>query len=295
MENSRSRLRKVILLVSGLTIILLLLIVGLKVKSKNDLISELRARLVQSGVPVRSITVDSRIPFQITIILQSTGAGDRRTEDDVWNEHLAIRESSLAHKFGLNLDGFTLVLINQQGETIDWSQIGPGSLNPQSLAYRQFSSGTKELDNQATEALLREQLDFRGMAVDELTVTTGVGSELDVQSVSIRLSTLNLQTANPAIPAIIGSLKNGLNKVNQESDYSQVAICRLWILDSSGNILLSYNYDLELGSEWWGMAPGITQDWFPHPIETPAKTSTPHSYPTPQVTIIPTAPSTSYP
>jgi hypothetical protein len=113
--------------------------------------------------------------------------------------------------------------------------------------------------------------------------------------VSIRLSTLNLQTANPAIPAIIGSLKNGLNKVNQESDYSQVAICRLWILDSSGNILLSYNYDLELGSEWWGMAPGITQDWFPHPIETPAKTSTPHSYPVPQVTIIPTAPSTPYP
>ena len=136
------------------------------------------------------------------------------------------------------------------------------------------------------------------MTVDELTVTTGAGSDQDVQSLSTaHLTTPNLQTANRAIPSFIGSLKSRLGKVNQESDYSLVAICRLWIQDSSGSVLLDYLYDLQLGKETWGMAQGVTQDWFPHPYgsPTPTSTSTPRGEDYPPPWIEPTAPALPYP
>ncbi len=290
--------KKTLLLVLALIILLFSTVLVVEVRAQEDLVVELTTRLSQLGVPVKSITIDNRIPFQITITLLSTG--DKKTDDDMWNKHIVEREASLAHKFGLNLDSFTLILVSQQGETLDWSQI---FLNPEyTFAYRQFSAGDKNLDNQKTEALLRQQLDFKGMTVDELQVTTGAGSEQDVQSLSIRLSTPNLQTANRAISAIIGSLKNRLNKVNQESDYSLIAICRLWILDSNGNVLLDYLNDLELGSETWGMAQGVTEGWFPHPLETrsptPEPTSTPPGYPPPYIEptpALPYPPNTPYP
>ncbi len=262
----------------------------LEVWAQEDLVTELNHRFIQLGVPVKDVVVANRLPFQITIILQSNTTGDQRTAEDASNEYLAEREATLAHKFGLNLDSFIITLVNKQGKEINWSEI---FLDPRYInKIRQFSSANKHLDNQATETLLKDQLDFQGLAVDELTVTTGVGSEQDVQSVSIRLSAPSLEATNRAIPDLIGSLMNRLKKINRESDSTLVAVCRLWILDSTGNILLSYLYDLELESQTWGMAPGVTNDWFPHPEGMPTiapilPTATPASYPPP---IMPTVP-----
>ncbi len=286
-------LKKYWLIIPILIILIFSTLSVFEVRAQEDLVTELDRRLAQLEVPVKSIIVDSRLPFQITITLQSTTSEDHRTEEDAWNEYLAEREATLAHKFGLNLDNFILILINQQGETINWSQI---YLDPQyTYAYRQFSSGNKNLDNQATETLLREQLDFEGLIVDELTVTSGAGTEQDVQSVSIRLSAPSLQAANRAIPDLVWSLMNQLKKINQESDYSLIAVYRLWITDNNGNVLLSYLNDLELGSQMWGTAPGVTKDWFPHPPESPTPTpirptATPPSYPPPLEPTLPAYP-----
>jgi hypothetical protein len=264
----------------------------LEVRAQDDLVNELNMRLNQLEVPVKSINVDSRVPFQITITLQSTTAGDHRTEEDSMNEYMAYREAILARKFGLNLDSFIVGLINIDGDVIDWKQrfLTFQLINP-------YFSVPKNLDNQATEALLREQLDFQDLTVGELTVTTGAGSAQDVQSVLIWLSATDLQTANRAIPNIIGMLINQLNKINQESNYSLIAVCRLWVTDDNGNILLRYMYDLELGMQKWGIAPGVTKDWFPHPYATPTPTpirptATPDSYPPP---LGPTAPAYPFP
>ncbi len=257
----------------------------MEVRAQEDLITELESRLTQLEISVKSITIDNRLPFEIGITLQSSTSGGHRTEEDGWNEFLAEREAILAHKFGLNLYIFTLILVNQKGETLDWSKIG---LDPHiySRAYTQFNPGNKHLDNQATASLVEQQLDFKGMTVDEIKVTTGAGSDQSMQTLSIRLSTRNLQTANRAIPDLMDSLKAQPDNINQESDYSLIAICRLWVTDQSGNNLLSNNHDVRLGRQTWGMASGVTTDWFPHPAPTwfpsPTPTPTPPDYPPPE-------------
>ncbi|MFZ2095111.1 MAG: hypothetical protein WAV05_00605 [Anaerolineales bacterium] len=286
--------KKTWLIIPVIIVLLISAFVVLEVRAQEELVNELTTRLDQLGVPVKSITIDDRIPFKITITILSIADN---TDNDMWNKHMAKREASLAHKFGLNLESFILIMVSPQGDILDWSQI---FLNQQySYAYRQFSSGNKNLDNITTKSILNQQLNFKGMTVDELQVTTGAGSEQDVQTVLIRLSASNIQTANQAIPGLIGSLKAELNKVNQESDYSMIAICRLWILDTNGDVLLDYLYDLEMGSETWGLAPGITDSWFPHPLETIAPTFeptvTPPGYPPPYAGSTPIEPYPPYP
>ena len=262
----------------------------MEVKAQEDLVTELNTRLTQLGVPVKDVSIDSRVPFQITIILQSSTTADHRTDEDALNEYLAYREAYLAHKFGLTLDSFAISLVNVNGDVIGWEQ--------RFLTLRYTNpdfSAPKNLDNQATESLLREQLDFQGLQIDELTVTTGAGSEQDVQTVSIRLTASSLQAANAAIPGMIGTLISHLSKINRESDVSLIAVCRLWVTDNNGDILLSYLYDLELGLQQWGMAPGVTDDWFPHPVETYSPppvlpTLTPPSYPLPLLPTLPAYP-----
>lgn len=59
---------------------------------------------------------------------------------------------------------------------------------------------------------------------------------------------------------MIGALISNLSKINQESDGSLIAVRRLWVTGDNGDILLSYLYDLELGKQRWGMAPGVTRE-----------------------------------
>jgi len=159
-----------------LIILILSIFFVLEVRAQEDLITELETILLQSGVQVQSISVNSRIPFQITVTLQSTTTGDHGTEQDAWNELMTERESALAHKFGLQLDRLTLILVNQEGNTLTSMT---RSMNPRDnpLAYRQFSPNNKRLDDQATANLIRLLLNFEGITVDQLNVTTGVGSE----------------------------------------------------------------------------------------------------------------------
>jgi hypothetical protein len=262
----------------------------MEVKAQEDLVAELATRLTRLGVPVKDVSIDSKVPFQITILLQSSTTTDHRTDEDALNEYMAYREAYLSNKFGLDLDSFIISLVNVNGDVIGWEQ--------RFLTLRYSNpdfSAPKNLDNQATESLLREQLDFQGLQIDALTVTTGAGSEQDVQSVSIRLSASSLQAANTAIPGLIGTLISNLSKINQEGEVSLIAVCRLWVVDKNGDILLSYLYDLELGMQQWGMAQGVTDDWFPHPVETYSPppvlpTVTPLSYPSPPVPTLPAYP-----
>lgn len=274
-------------------VILILIFSVLSVMEANaqeDLVAELTTRLTGLGVPVKDVTIDSKVPFQITIILQSSTTGDHGTGEDALNEYLAYREAYLSDKFGLTLDSFIISLVNVNGDVIGWEQ--------RFLTLRYTNpdfSAPKNLDNQATETLLREQLDFQGLQIDALTVTAGAGSEQDVQTVSIRLTASSLQAANAAIPGLIGTLISHLSKINRDSDVALIAVCRLWITDNNGDILLSYLYDLELGMQQWGMAPGVTDDWFPHPIETDSPTPilptrTPASYPSPLLSTLPAYP-----
>ncbi len=258
------------------------------VRPVQALITELKARLVHSGVPVKDITLVTREPISISITLQSATTGDHGTDQDAWNELMTEREAALAHKFGLQLDRLTLILVNQEGNTLT-SMIR--SMNPRAypLAYTQFSPNNKKLDDQATAQLISQLLSFDGITVDQVSVTTGVGSEPDVQSVSIRLIASSLEAANRAIPELMSFSHVDLERINQESAFSMVAILSLWILDENGNELFDFTYDIQLGKQNWGMAPGVTTDWFPQPAPTWFPS------PTPSITPIPTVTPPGYP
>jgi len=283
-------LKKYWLTIPVILILIFSVLSVMEANAQEDLVTELTARLTRLGVPVKDVIIDSQVPFQITILLQSSTTGDHGTGEDALNKYMAYREAYLADKFGLTLDSFAISLVNVNGDVIGWEQrfLTLRYTNPDFAA-------PKNLDNQATETLLREQLDFQGLQIDELTVTAGAGSEQDVQSVSIRLSASSLQAANAAIPGLIGTLISNLSKINQGSDVSLIAVCRLWVADNNGEILLSYLYDLELGMQKWGMAPGVTDEWFPHPVETYSPppvlpTRTPPSYPPPLLPTLPAYP-----
>jgi len=120
--------------------------------------------------------------------------------------------------------------------------------------------------------------------------------------VSIRLIASSLVATNRAIPDLFASFNQDLERINQESDYAMVAILRLWILDENGNELFDYTNDVQLGTQTWSLAPGVTTDGFPQPAPTwfPAVTAavTPPVYPPPRFDIspVPTNPSyTPYP
>ena len=283
-------LKKYWLIIPVILILIFLVLSVMKANAQEDLVTELTIRLTRLGVPVNDVIIDSKVPFQITIILQSSTTGNHGTDEDALNEYMAYREAYLADKFGLTLDSFIISLVNINGDVIGWEQ--------RFLTLRYTNpdiSAPKNLDSQATETLLREQLDFQGLQIDELTVTTGAGSEQDVQTVSIRLTASSLQAANTAIPDLIGTLISQLSKINQESDVALIAVCRLWVTGDNGDILLSYLYDLELGLQQWGMAPGVTDNWFPHPVETYSPppvfpTLTPPSYPLPLLPTLPAYP-----
>jgi len=283
-------LKKYWLTIPVILILIFSVLSVMEANAQEDLVTELTTRLTRLGVPVKDVSIDSKVPFQITILLQSSTTGDHGTGEDALNKYMAYREAYLADKFGLTLDSFIISLVNVNGDVIGWEQ------RFLTLRYTNPDFSTpKNLDNQATETLLREQLDFQGLQINELTVTTGAGSEQDVQSVSIRLSASSLQAANAAIPGLIGTLISHLSKVNQESEVSLIAVCRLWVTGDNGEILLSYLYDLELGMQRWGMAPGVTDDWFPHPVETYSPppvlpTHTPPSYPPPLLPTLPAYP-----
>ena len=271
-----------LLLITGITSIgILLTFLVVRASVQNDMVTDLNERLTQQGVPVQSITVQSRIPFQIEIVLETFSDATRITPEDSWHKHLAFREAALSYRFGFRLHSFTLVLVNAQGETVDWDQT---YLHPESPSQQPFLSDPSKLDNDATEQLVLEQLDFYGTTVDELKVSTGAGVRNDVQTLEIRLSAPDLLAANKAIPGFMASLFSLLYDINDESEATQIAICRVWIVDDTDQILLRYLYDLEVGRHTWGIADGVTKDWFPHPEPehtTFTPTAVPPAYPPP--------------
>jgi hypothetical protein len=193
---------------------------------------------------------------------------------------MAEREATLANNYGLDLDNYTVSLVNVQGDIIDRGRrlLTLQYINPD-------FSVQKNLDNQATETLLRQKLDFQYLVVDKLTVTTGAGSEQDVQIVSIHLYNPNFEAWSSSVPNIIRTLGSDLNKINQDSDNSLIAVCWLWVTNDNGNVSFLYLYDLELGMQKWGKPTGRADDWFPQPaptwVPTVTQTITQPAYPYP--------------
>lgn len=275
-NNSRSGVRFWLML-SLAAIGLSLAFLVVQVNAQNEIVAALTERLTKQGVPVKDITVQNRMPFQIEITLQSSSGEAIRAPEDFWYKHLVWREAALAHRLGFRLHSFTLILLNAQGEILSWDQI---YLYPDDLAQQSFPPDPSELDDKATKRLITDRINLYGMSIDSVEVSTGVGAYDDVQMLVIQLSVQDIQIANRALPQFMPSLRPLLEGINAEPG-TRVAICRIELIDSKGRLLLEYLWDLEIGRHTWHIADDLTKDWFPHPAPEETPSSSPLSTPLP--------------
>lgn len=243
-----------------LIIAVALLILAVQVNAQNQSVEDLTERLKQQGVPVKSITVQSRIPFQIEIVLQSSSDGKNTTLDDLWFAQLARREASLAHRIGVKVDSYRLTFVNTKGEIVTWEQ---NFLHPSDPSQQSFSSTPSKLDDTATKKAIAERLNLSGMTLDQLDVSSSVLRGDSRQIVTLQLSVPDLESANKALPSFLLSLRPLLDDINAKQG-TRIAICRMRLVDRQGRVLLNYIWDLETREETSSSVSGLIQ-WYPRP------------------------------
>lgn len=74
----------------------------------------------------------------------------------------------------------------------------------------------------------------------------------------------DLESANKALPRLMRELPLLVNRLNGEQGAS-ISVIKVDLKDAQGRLLLKYMYDLELETENWWQADGLSRDWFPHP------------------------------
>ncbi|MFC1879223.1 hypothetical protein ACFLZW_04860 [Chloroflexota bacterium] len=270
----------------ALVLVLILAIIGISTavyiiqgQAQSDVTIDLTKRLTQEGIPVESITTESDSPRKIVVTIVSSSNNDKWAPEDFWNKHLTWREATLSYKYGQRLEAVTLIVVNSKGETMDWAQ---SFFSPEDRSQTPYPFNSSEPDDQIAAEHVKGNIDLRGLELDSVEVTTGVGSFDDVQMLKLDLVAPTLEAANDALPSFIPSLRPLLSKVNKQPG-SRIAIVRLDLVDADGNFLLEYIWDLELSRETWHMAEGITGGWFsrpPDPLPTPTPSTVPEDNPT---------------
>lgn len=187
MKNRKNILRIYIIIV--VLIIATFSFFVMRTQAQDDIITDLSANLEALNVPLDAILIRSRNPFIVEIRLNMINeAGDSLTED-VWFIDLTNHEASTYRKSGIYLDGYYIALVSDSGKVFEYSYTG---IHPDSPARVPFISDIAKLDGKQSEELLMDELDFGGMSVDELDVSLGAGSRLDVQTLTIRILYLKL-------------------------------------------------------------------------------------------------------
>jgi hypothetical protein len=255
----------------------------LRVKAQDDLILNLEERLVTQNVPLDSIVVRSRFPFVIDMRLRMINEAGNILTEDTWYLDLTHREASISHRYGINLDGYYISYVSESGKVFEGTYIG---LFPDSKARQPFISDPNKLDNVKTKELLLETLNFGKMTIDKFEVTTGAGSRDDVQTINIELSVPDIQTGAEGIPKLVASIRSHLWTINENYDSTQIAICRVLVVDAAGKELFNYTNDLELGHVRWTSGDQAIENMFsgPLPEVAPSSTQKPVMYPTPSPT-----------
>ena len=120
-------------------------------------------------------------------------------------------------------------------------------------------SGTM-LDDASVAELARVQIALHGLSLDKLDVTT---DEVGAQTLSSRLSTKDVQSANEAVPGFMEDLMVLPYTLNTEH-HVQIVICKVEIVNATGEPLLKFTRDDQVGRMSWWLADGV-RDWLPHP------------------------------
>jgi hypothetical protein len=230
--------------------------------AQNDIASDIKMRLAQKGIPVISVDITGRVPFQIEIVFQSTSTNNLASPDDPLFEQAAHREIAFARRRGVKIDIAKVTAVNRTGTPIFWSEI------PIDTALDTIPEVPSQATDTTTTTTIRDSLPLNGMTLDVLNTSR---DEEEHQVITIKLSVKDAATANVAIPPFMGALSRVLEQL-RTTQGTQLGSCTEEIVDADKQPLLKYVKDFEpsAASETWWQAPGMPQSWFPQPMSVPA-------------------------
>lgn len=225
--------------------------------AQNDVVSEIKAHLMQNHVPVKTITIKSRIPFQLEVIVQSKSQDTQALPDDPIFQQAVHREIAAARRRGTKIETVKVILVNSLNQDIYWSELPVDK----AIDVEPISASLVEDKVIATE--IRNRVPLKGMILTALDITKDTDG---VQSVSLKLSVKDIKTANNILSDFMPTLSKVLRELQSQKG-AQIATYTVDIVDDTGKPLLKYVKDYMPSEEresWW-QAPDITQEWFPHP------------------------------
>ncbi len=218
----------------------------------QDILIYLEEHLKEQNIPINYIKITQDSPTEIEIGIQSISSDNKFAPDDFMNMHLVVREVVLSHELGYKINALTRVVLNQNGETIDWGWM---KIEPENM-YTRIKPVQSE--NFATENLMRDSLIPYELNNTRINVITVNG----FQMLDMDFSVTSVNEANKSIPSLIKSLPALVADINsQEPDLVMV---KFKVFDEGDNILLSYMYDSQFMTAGWWASDGILVDnWSP--------------------------------
>jgi len=225
--------------------------------AQDDVITTIANQMRQKKIPVKQIDIINRSPLQIEIFLQGASLDDTVAPQDPIYAMDTIREITENRRNGVQIDTIKVSILNAQAKVISWGII------PIDASVDRTPILASKINNNELDSRIRESVPLGKMALDKLDVSNLING---TQAVTMTISAPDLQAANEAIFNLMQTLPQTIEqlKVNRGA---AVTTYMVDISDSKGQPLLKYvRYYLPTQElENWWQAPGITQDWFPHP------------------------------
>ncbi len=241
------------LLVAGSIFIIQQVVAG------DDIVTELKSRLEERRVPVKNVELTSILPRQITVTLTSTSSDLEVSPEDPLYTAVVQAETAILKRNGRAIDRLQIVILNTKGEEITRADLSADQ------AIEPPPSTPSDTEDTALAKTLRAQMHLGEMTLDDLQVSkTAEGHQI----VHMKLTASNLEAVNRSLVSFMRTLEQTTNQLHENG--TPLASVSVDIFDPTGQPYLRYSltYLSTSARENWWMAPGVTQDWFPHPMST---------------------------
>lgn len=229
-----------------------------QVSAQNDVVSDIMAHLVQNSVPIKSISIKSQIPLQLEAVIQSKSQNEIAAPEDPIFQQAVHREVMEARRRGAKIDSVKVIIINSLNQEIYWSDL------PVDKAVDTIPVFPSPLEDVLLTSEIHNRVPLNGMTFDAVNTTRNADGS---QIIFIKLSVKDIETANDAVSNFMLDLSRTINEIRSQKK-AQIATYTVELADATGQPLLKYVKDYmpsEARESWW-QAPGMTQDWFPHPL-----------------------------
>jgi hypothetical protein len=298
MKKNLAQLFRWSLSLIGLIALVVVMTVALSLRpqgnSQGNGIQSLQERLVQLGIPVKSVTVTKPSPLEIEVILNSSGSNGMLSNDDMLNQFLTVREVELAYlNLATHIESYRLVLVTAKGDTLYDSTI---FLHPDLPSQKLTHAPPSSVENSIAKNILERNLDFQGLRLLTLDLPSSYTASDNSKLVTLDLSTGKSadKTNNAQIGDFIMNLRSQMEDINNRFG-TRVVLIHVRIKDLDDKLLVDYLEDFETGKQSSWVDENFVESWYPQPAPAissePQETTVPPILPTatpPKSTTLPT-------